>query len=90
MSKVIPITNYQLLLYRTYHRLSFQIVIGYFGDVLTVDIFKYKKMPCLKIMTNLSKNKIPVDFVDKIIPILSKSVKKSEEVSTFFVLWCRN
>ncbi|XP_026317948.1 uncharacterized protein LOC113228781 [Hyposmocoma kahamanoa] len=36
-------------------------------------------MPCLKIMTNLSKNKIPVDFVEKIIPILAKSVRKPEE-----------
>nr|AII16889.1 macrophage migration inhibitory factor-like protein [Antheraea yamamai] len=36
-------------------------------------------MPCLKIVTNLPKTKIPVDFVNKIIPVLSKSVKKAPE-----------
>ncbi|XP_014366425.2 macrophage migration inhibitory factor [Papilio machaon] len=33
-------------------------------------------MPCLKILTNISSYKIPRDFVDKIIPVLAKAVKK--------------
>ncbi|XP_059055351.1 macrophage migration inhibitory factor homolog [Achroia grisella] len=33
-------------------------------------------MPCLKILTNLPKSKIPADFVDKILPLLSRVVKK--------------
>ncbi|XP_068633841.1 macrophage migration inhibitory factor homolog [Battus philenor] len=35
-------------------------------------------MPCLKILTNIPNNKIPRDFVNKIIPILAKTVKKEE------------
>ncbi|CAG9782067.1 unnamed protein product [Diatraea saccharalis] len=37
-------------------------------------------MPCLKILTNLPKNKIPNEFVDKIIPILAKTVGKPANV----------
>ncbi|CAH0577731.1 unnamed protein product [Chrysodeixis includens] len=36
-------------------------------------------MPCLKILTNLPKSKIPGDFVNKIIPLLSKVVRKPED-----------
>ncbi|KAM3955651.1 macrophage migration inhibitory factor [Aphomia sociella] len=33
-------------------------------------------MPCVKILTNVPKSKIPIDFVDKIIPLLSRVVNK--------------
>ncbi|XP_028035646.1 MIF-like protein mif-2 [Bombyx mandarina] len=36
-------------------------------------------MPCLKIFTNLTNSFIPNDFVNKIIPVLSKAVQKSPE-----------
>ncbi|KAJ2951909.1 hypothetical protein O0L34_g4162 [Tuta absoluta] len=36
-------------------------------------------MPALNILTNLPKAKIPKDFVDKIIPTLSKVVNKPEQ-----------
>ncbi|XP_013147502.1 PREDICTED: macrophage migration inhibitory factor-like [Papilio polytes] len=35
-------------------------------------------MPCLKILTNISSYKIPRDFLDKIIPVLAKAVKKED------------
>ncbi|CAH2103276.1 unnamed protein product [Euphydryas editha] len=37
-------------------------------------------MPCLKILTNVSKPNIPKDFVSKIIPILVEGVKKDPQV----------
>ncbi|KAJ2954150.1 hypothetical protein O0L34_g2377 [Tuta absoluta] len=37
-------------------------------------------MPCLNIVTNVQKTKIPKDFVDRIIPVLSKSVGRPEDV----------
>ncbi|CAF4743863.1 unnamed protein product [Pieris macdunnoughi] len=36
-------------------------------------------MPCLKVLTNLPNSKIPNDFVNKIVPVLSKSVRKPEQ-----------
>ncbi|CAK1553953.1 unnamed protein product [Leptosia nina] len=36
-------------------------------------------MPCLKILTNVPKNKIPSDFVNSIIPLLSKVLRKPEQ-----------
>lgn len=41
-------------------------------------------MPCLKIMTNISKTNIPKDFVSKIIPVLVEGVKKDQKVCTAF------
>lgn len=38
-------------------------------------------MPCLKVLTNISKSKIPKDFFNKIIPVLSEGVRKPPEVS---------
>ncbi|KAH9632101.1 hypothetical protein HF086_002608, partial [Spodoptera exigua] len=38
------------------------------------------KMPILKIFTNLPKSKIPADFVNKILPVLSRTVKKPEHL----------
>ncbi|XP_072930935.1 macrophage migration inhibitory factor-like [Epargyreus clarus] len=35
-------------------------------------------MPCFKILTNIPKSSIPKDFVDKIIPVLAKAVRKPE------------
>ncbi|CAB3226349.1 unnamed protein product [Arctia plantaginis] len=35
-------------------------------------------MPCLKIFTNLPKDKIPEDFTSKMIPVLSRTVRKPE------------
>lgn len=40
-----------------------------------------RKMPCLKILTNLPKSGVPSDFVNNIIPLLSKVVNKPAEVS---------
>ncbi|XP_045458295.1 macrophage migration inhibitory factor-like [Melitaea cinxia] len=37
-------------------------------------------MPCLKIVTNISKTNIPKDFVSKIIPVLVEGVKKDPKV----------
>uniref|UniRef100_A0A2H1WLS6 L-dopachrome isomerase n=1 Tax=Spodoptera frugiperda TaxID=7108 RepID=A0A2H1WLS6_SPOFR len=37
-------------------------------------------MPILKIFTNLPKSKIPPDFVNKILPVLSRTVKKPEHL----------
>ncbi|KAI8422711.1 hypothetical protein MSG28_006476 [Choristoneura fumiferana] len=42
-------------------------------------------MPCLKILTNLPKSEIPKDFVNKIIPVLVKTVKKDPAVFTVVV-----
>ncbi|CAK1588386.1 unnamed protein product [Parnassius mnemosyne] len=39
-------------------------------------------MPCLKILTNIPKSQIPRDFVDKIIPLLAKILKKPENKFT--------
>ncbi|CAH4038980.1 unnamed protein product [Pieris brassicae] len=36
-------------------------------------------MPCLKVLTNLPNSKIPKDFVNKIVPVLSKTVRKPEQ-----------
>ncbi|XP_038216653.1 MIF-like protein mif-2 [Zerene cesonia] len=36
-------------------------------------------MPVLKIFTNLPRDKIPSNFVNRILPILSKVVRKPEE-----------
>lgn len=40
-------------------------------------------MPCFKILTNVPKNKIPKEFVNKIIPLLASCVGKEPEVSTY-------
>lgn len=44
-------------------------------------------MPCLKIMTNISKTNIPKDFVSKIIPVLVEGVKKDQKVCTCSKFW---
>ncbi|CAH0721533.1 unnamed protein product, partial [Brenthis ino] len=36
-------------------------------------------MPCLKVLTNIPKSKIPKDFFSKIIPVLSEGVRKAPE-----------
>ncbi|XP_045509722.1 macrophage migration inhibitory factor-like [Colias croceus] len=37
-------------------------------------------MPILKIFTNVSREKIPVDFVNKILPVLAKVLRKPENL----------
>ncbi|XP_048006039.1 macrophage migration inhibitory factor homolog [Leguminivora glycinivorella] len=36
-------------------------------------------MPCLRILTNIPSSKIPTDFVNKIMPVLAKVVRKDVE-----------
>ncbi|KAJ8738040.1 hypothetical protein PYW08_000635 [Mythimna loreyi] len=36
-------------------------------------------MPCLKILTNLPRAQIPNDFVNKILPLLARVVRKPED-----------
>ncbi|XP_063373539.1 MIF-like protein mif-2 [Cydia amplana] len=36
-------------------------------------------MPCLRILTNVPNSKIPKDFVNRIIPVLAKAVRKDVE-----------
>nr|XP_021187911.2 macrophage migration inhibitory factor homolog [Helicoverpa armigera] len=36
-------------------------------------------MPCLKILTNIPISQVPKDFVSKILPLLSKVVRKPED-----------
>lgn len=47
-------------------------------------------MPCLKILTNLPRSEIPNDFVNKILPLLARVVRKPESVSkhniTYFII----
>ncbi|XP_028170941.1 macrophage migration inhibitory factor-like [Ostrinia furnacalis] len=42
-------------------------------------------MPCFTILTNVPKSKIPVDFADKIIPVLSRVVGKSADKFTCII-----
>lgn len=41
-------------------------------------------MPHFRIETNVSKNKIPPDFVTKAVPVLAKALGKPEQVSNHF------
>ncbi|XP_075991151.1 macrophage migration inhibitory factor-like [Anticarsia gemmatalis] len=36
-------------------------------------------MPCFKFFTNLSRDKIPENFVRKIVPLLARTVRKPED-----------
>ncbi|XP_013189178.1 macrophage migration inhibitory factor [Amyelois transitella] len=36
-------------------------------------------MPCLRILTNVPKSKIPEDFCNRIVPVLVRTVKKQAE-----------
>lgn len=38
-------------------------------------------MPHFRIETNVPKNKIPLDFVTKAVPVLAKALGKPEQVS---------
>ncbi|KAJ0184014.1 hypothetical protein K1T71_000437 [Dendrolimus kikuchii] len=42
-------------------------------------------MPCLKILTNLSSSNVPSDFVNNIIPLLSKVVNKPPQKFTCII-----